>query len=59
MSLELKRKELEVVKIAAARAELEYKILEKEDEIKRIKDQIQIQLKKEAELKEELKKFKG
>lgn len=56
MSLEYKRKELELVKVAAARAELEFKILEKEDEILRIKQHIQTQLQREAELKEELKK---
>jgi hypothetical protein len=59
MSLELKRKELEVVKVAARRAELEFTILEKEEEIKRIKDQIQVQLQHEAKLKEDLKKAKG
>lgn len=59
MSLELKRKELEVVKVAARRAELEFTILEKEDEIRRIKDQIQVQLQHEAKLKEDLKKAKG
>jgi hypothetical protein len=59
MSLELKRKELEIVKVAARRAELEFTILEKEEEIKRIKDQIQTQLQHEAKLKEDLKKAKG
>lgn len=54
--LEIKRKELELVKVAAARAELEFKILEKQDEIVRIKDHIQVQFKREAELKEEIKK---
>lgn len=57
--LDLKRKELELVKVAAARAELEFKILEKEDEVLRIKDHIQVQLKREAELKEEIKKAKS
>ena len=57
-ALEQKRKELELVKVAASRAELEFKILEKEDEIKRIKQNIQIQLQREAELKDEIKKFK-
>lgn len=58
VSLELKRKELELVKVAAARAELEFKILEKEDEIDRIKQHIQAQLKREIQLREELKKSK-
>lgn len=55
MSLETKRKELELIKVAAARAELEFKILEKEDEIERVKAHILVQLKREAELKQELK----
>lgn len=54
-NLEYKRKELELVKVSAARAELEFKILEKEDEILRIKQHIQAQLKREEELKVELK----
>lgn len=57
-SLEKKRKELELVKVAAGRAELEFKILEKEDEIKRIQQHIQVQFKREQELKEEIKKSK-
>lgn len=52
--LEIKRKELELVKVAAARAELEFKILEKLDEIERIKHNIDAQIKREVELKEEL-----
>lgn len=55
MSLEIRRKELELIKVAAARAELEFKILEKEEEIERVKTHILIQLKREAELKAELK----
>lgn len=58
MSLELKRKELELVKVAAARAEMEFKILEKQEEIERIKTNIQAQIKREAELKEEISKNK-
>ena len=57
MSLETKRKELELIKVAAARAELEFKILEKLEEIERIKQNITIQLKREAELREEIKKL--
>lgn len=56
--LETKRKELELVKVAAARAELEFRILERQDEIERIKQNIEIQLKKEADLKEEIKASK-
>lgn len=55
-ALDLKRKELELIKVAAARAELEFKILEKQEEITRIKEHIQIQFKREAELKDEINK---
>lgn len=57
--LEMKRKELELIKVAAARAELEFKILEKQEEVLRIKEHIQVQLTRETQLKEELKKAKG
>ena len=49
--LELKRTKLELVKVAAARAELEFKVEERLEDIARIKDHIRIQLEKEAELK--------
>jgi len=57
-NIEYKRKELELIKVAAARAEQEFKILEKQEEIERLKNAIQIQMAKEAELKDELKKAK-
>jgi len=53
-SLELKRMKLELVKVAAARAELEFRIDERMDEINRIKDHIKVQLDKEAELQGKL-----
>ena len=52
--LELKRKKLELIKVAAARAELEFKIEEKYDEIERIKGHIKTQLEHEKKLKVEL-----
>lgn len=52
--LETKRKEVELMRVRAARAELEFRILEREEEIKRMSDQIEIQIKKEAELEAEL-----
>jgi len=52
--IDKKRKELELIKVSASRAEMEFRIFEKEEEIQRLKDNIEIQLKKEAELKEEL-----
>lgn len=56
MSLEKKKKELELMRVSLARQELELKIEERLDEIKRLKEHIEIQLKKESELKEELNK---
>lgn len=49
--LELKRLNMELLKVQAARAELEFKIVEREDEIRRLYEHIAIQLKREAELK--------
>jgi hypothetical protein len=48
--LELKRMKLELIKVAAARNELEFRIEERLDEINRIKEHIKVQLDKEAEL---------
>lgn len=48
--LDLKRMELELIKVAAARAEMEFRIEERLEDINRIKDNIKIQLDKEAEL---------
>lgn len=50
-SLEIKRTKLELIKVAAARAELEFKIEERLEDISRIKVHIQVQLDKEVELK--------
>lgn len=52
--LEKKRKELELIKVSAARAELEFRILERLDEIDRIKQAIDVQRKREAELTAEI-----
>lgn len=52
--LDIKRMKLELVKVAAARAELEFRIEERMDEVNRIKDHIQIQLDKEAELQQKI-----
>ena len=61
-NLELKRTEVELIRVQAARAELEFKIIEREDEIERIRENIQAQLKREEELKikiNDAKKAKG
>ena len=57
--LELKRMEVELIRVQAARAELEFKIVEREHDIMRIKEHIKIQLDKEEELKQKLKEAKG
>ena len=48
--LELKRMKLELIKVSAARSELEFRIEERLDDINRIKEHIKIQVDKEAEL---------
>lgn len=54
MSLELKRKELEISRVELARQELELKIEERMDEIHRLEKMIEIQKAKETELKAEI-----
>jgi hypothetical protein len=53
--LELKRLKLELVKVAAARHEIEFRIDERLDEIARLKEHVKIQEAKEAELTEKIK----
>lgn len=57
MSLDVKRKELELIKVGAAKAELEFKILERMEDIERIKVHIDVQIKKEEDLKAEIEKL--
>lgn len=52
--LELKRMKLELIKVAAARHEMEFRIEERLDEINRIKEHIKIQEAKEAELAQKI-----
>ena len=52
--LELARKQLELEQVKTARKGLEFKILECEDQIERLKEHIKIQLAREAELEKEL-----
>lgn len=54
--LEIKRKKLELARVQISKQELEFKIEERLDEIKRIKEHIEIQIKREKELIEELNK---
>jgi hypothetical protein len=58
MSLDIKRKEIELMRVETARKELEFKIEERLDEIKRIEDHISIQLQKEEEIKKEIQNLK-
>jgi hypothetical protein len=55
MALEINRKKLELSRVKLAREELEFKIEERNEEIKRLLEHIEIQKKREAELEIELK----
>lgn len=55
MSLEKKKKLLEQSRVRLAREEMELKISERMEEIEKLKDYIEIQLKKEQELEEQIK----
>lgn len=57
--LEIKKTEVELFKVQASRMELEFKIMEREQDILRIKENIKIQLAKEEELKQKLQDMKG
>lgn len=59
MSLELKRKEVELLRVIAAKEELKLKIEEKLEEIKRIQDHVKIQESTENKLKIEINNLKG
>ena len=43
MDLDKKKKELQILKAKASKSELEYKIMEREQDIKRMKDHIKLQ----------------
>ena len=57
-ALELKRMELELMKVSTARHEQEYRILEFQENIDRLKPQVDIQRAKENELIEKIKEAK-
>lgn len=54
--LEVKRKQLEIIKVQAAKSEMEFRIMEKEVEIDRLKENMKLQddfvLKLQKELEE-------
>lgn len=58
-NMELKRLTMELLKVQAAKAELEFKIEERRQEIIRIEEHISIQSKREIELKEQLNRAQG
>lgn len=50
MSLEIKRLKLELHRVQTARHELEFKVEERLEDIRRIEENIQVQKNKEAEI---------
>lgn len=48
--LEQKRKEVELSRVKSARVEIEFRILEREDEVERLQEALKIQIDKEIEL---------
>jgi hypothetical protein len=52
--LEIKKMEVELIRVKAARMEMEFKVMERLDDIERLKDQIKIQEAREDELKEKI-----
>jgi C4-dicarboxylate-specific signal transduction histidine kinase len=58
-NLELKRLNMEILKVQAARAELEFRIVERQQEITRIEQNILVQINREEELKDLFSKLKG
>ena len=53
-ALEAKKLQVELMRVAAARAEMEFKIMERLEDIERLKDQIKLQEAKEQELKQKI-----
>lgn len=58
-SLELKRTKLELLRVSTARAEMEFRVEERLEEIKRIKENIKLQEDKEKELNNKIKTLGG
>ena len=59
MSLDLKRKKLELSRVSVAKQEQEFKIDEYLDQIERLKANIEIQKKRESELLAEITTIEG
>jgi hypothetical protein len=58
MTLDLKKKKLELMRVQVAKCDLEYKIEERLDEIERLKSHVKIQEETEIRLTNELKQMK-
>jgi hypothetical protein len=54
MSLDLRKKKVELLRVNAAKAELDLRVYERLDEIERIKAHIKVQEDAETKLKEEI-----
>ena len=54
-NLKLEKKKLELLRVGTAKAEMKFKILERLEDVDRLKANIVIQEKREQELKEEIK----
>lgn len=59
MNLELKRKEVELMRVQMAKSEMELRIQERQDEVQRLQENIKIQVAAEERLLAELKILKG
>ena len=59
MSLDLKRKEVELMRVRMAHQEMELRIAERMEEVERLNANIKIQLQSESKLLEEIAKLKG
>jgi hypothetical protein len=57
-SIEQKRKEIELMRVNVARQELELKIEEKQEEIKKLQDYVRIQLEAEEKIRLEIESMK-
>lgn len=53
--LDKKKKQVDLIKISAAIAELEMKIMERQEDIERMRDHIEKQKQRQVELEKELK----
>lgn len=56
--LEIKKTEVELIRVKAARMELEFKIMDMEEQCKRLQEHIKIQHEKEKELELKLTELK-